>query len=552
MSDVSKHIVLAGPQNAGKSTLFNLLTTGYARPVNYAGSTVDFNRAPLKKEFNFEADLTDSPGIISLNSHTPEQKLTSDFLYETKPELIIAAVDATQLERHLYPAMQLKEQGFPVLVCITMRDLLEKSSRILDIKKLEELIGLPVIAVDNHQKDSANTVAEAARLCLERQVKKTYEPSLAQEQSVESVSELYSRIDVIKEKVITLKEGVNESRDMDRLFLHPLLGPMLFFSIMLLAFFAIYSLAGYPMEWIENFFAWVSDSTVSALFGKSEQIPWWGSFITDGLIAGTEAFAMFLPQIIILFLCLSILEDSGYLARGAVLVDKPLSMLGLNGRSFLPLLSGFACAIPAMMAARTVKNPLERKLTILIIPLMNCSARLPVYLLLIGFFTESAFTGSLIMTGLYLFSLIIGALAAVIISRLPAFKHRTSTFQLELPSLRVPIFRVILKSTRQRTGHYIKKAAPIIFIISVCLWLMTNFPLHRNEASQKLEVSEVNQSYAASIGHFTEPVMEPMGLDWRGSIVMISGFAAREVFVQSLALAYRDTSLSKASETEEI
>jgi ferrous iron transport protein B len=263
----------------------------------------------------------------------------------------------------------------------------------------------------------------------------------------------------------------------------------------------------------------------------------------DGLVAGIGSVVIFLPQIVILFLAMGLLEDTGYLARGAMLVDKPLSLIGLNGRSFMPLLSGFACAIPAMMAARTISSRWERIATIFIIPLMSCSARLPVYSLLLAFLLprEKPWIGGIALSALYFLGLIWGAVFATLISKLPNFKKHQSSFLLELPAYRKPLFRVVWTSTLHRAMWYLKKAGPNIVLLSIGLWLLTHLPVTPPQSGklQQNEYVSVEHSYAAKVGRILQPVMEPMGLDWRSGVALIMGFAAREVFVSSMALLYR-------------
>jgi len=279
--------------------------------------------------------------------------------------------------------------------------------------------------------------------------------------------------------------------------------------------------------------------------GTKQLLPdsWLSDLLADGLLGGIGAVSVFLPQIAILFLCMGYLEDSGYLARGAALVDRPLSKIGLNGKSFVPLLSGYACAIPGMMAARTISNRFERRLTIFIIPLMSCSARLPVYALLLAFLIpkDKPWLGGLALTGLYMMGMVLGAIVSTIISRFAKMKSRgTSGFMLELPALRKPVPRVVAISAWHKTAQYIRKAGPAIVVISLGLWVLTHTPTPpKSMQGESTEYITVSHSYAASIGHVIEPLTRPLGLDWRGGVAMICGFAAREVFVSSLALVYR-------------
>jgi ferrous iron transport protein B len=302
-------------------------------------------------------------------------------------------------------------------------------------------------------------------------------------------------------------------------------------------FTAIFWLAAPFMDAIDSGFGWAIEATRSAV--PNALLP---DLIADGLVGGIGAVMVFLPQILILFLAMGWLEDSGYLARGATLVDRPLAKLGLNGRSFVPLLSGYACAIPALMAARTIPNRRERFLTLLIIPLMSCSARLPVYALLLAFLTprDKPWLGGLGLTALYFLGLVLGFVVAGVVGRFLA-RREASHFMLELPTLRRPLLRVVLVSTFHKAWQYLRKAGPTIVVISLLLWVLTHYPVPPPDSATADggDYVALSHSYAAKIGHFIEPITEPMGLDWRGGVALLCGFAAREVFVGSLALVYR-------------
>jgi ferrous iron transport protein B len=303
------------------------------------------------------------------------------------------------------------------------------------------------------------------------------------------------------------------------------------------------------MEFVDESFA-----TLAYLSSEYFGISWYGDLISDGIISSVGAVMIFVPQIVILFLILGFLEDTGYLARGAMLIDKPLSKIGLNGRSFVPMLSGFACAIPAMMAARTISNKKERLLTIFIIPLMSCSARLPVYALLIAFLIpkENAIMGGLILSFIYLFSILSSVIIAAVINKFSKNLIRVednSSFILELPSYKLPKIKAVLRNTYSSTRQYLKEAGPVIIAFSIILWALTYFPntnpeieqgsLNNIEYQDAIQMERISTSYAAKIGHFIEPVMTPIGMDWRIGVSLISAFVAREVFVSSLALIFR-------------
>ncbi len=558
-------LALVGSANCGKTTLFNTLTGSHYNTVNYPGATVEYAVGEGKRFADFKCRIIDTPGLASLIPASPDEAVTIEALFSGKhqPDQIIAVADATQLSRHLYLVRQLIDLGFPVVLVVTMGDLLEKRGEKLDCRRLEELIDCPVLLLDPRRNESLPALGHALQA-----VKKTFEgktnPSAAQhadyvaKQNDDTITALYRNLDEVQALcLLPLKSNdaaKSPQRSWDRWLLHPVLGLLVFIAIMCGIFTAIFWLATPFMDAIDSGFGWAIASTKAVLPNS-----WITDLLADGLLGGFGAVLVFSPQIVILFLAMGYLEDSGYLARGAALVDRPLSAIGLNGKSFVPLLSGYACAIPAMLSARTIPSRFERNLTLFIIPLMSCSARLPVYTLLLTFLVPRSkpWLGGVFLTVLYLLGFVIAAALSTIISRWIKVKNESS-FLLELPTLRRPILRVVMASTWHKTVQYVRKAGWNIVIISVGLWVLTHTPVTTTpSASQagldsiaasttlappaeiQAEYVAITNSYAAKIGHFLEPIMQPMGLDWRGGVALISGFAAREVFVSALALVYR-------------
>jgi len=320
---------------------------------------------------------------------------------------------------------------------------------------------------------------------------------------------------------------------------------------MALTFTSIFWIAQPIMDFVSNIFGFLADEAL-LLLGNN----WFGDFISTGIITGVGSVMVFVPQIMILFLILGLLEDSGYLARGAMLIDRPLSKIGLNGKSFVPMLSGFACAIPAMMAARTIPNKRERYLTIFIIPLLSCSARLPIYALLLAFLFpgSNAWIAGLVLAGIYIFSITNSVVIAAIVNK---FSKRiineedNSSFILELPAYRSPKLKVVYNNMVTSAKSYLRKAGPVILVLSVAIWLLTYFPDYapkvetqnhtQNEIVQLQNAERLSHSYAADLGKFIQPVMTPIGMDWRVGVSLIAAFTAREVFVSSLALIFKVT-----------
>jgi ferrous iron transport protein B len=544
-------VALVGSANCGKTTLFNTLTGSHYNTVNYPGATVEYALGESRHLPGFECRVMDTPGITSLVPSSPDEQVTVDALFQGErcPDLLIAVADANQLSRHLYLTRQLLDLDFPIVLVVTMEDLLHRKGLRVDERALADLLDCPVFVLDPRKPERFSQLADSLRAVQARKPVSCPSPqrhrSFAAALTEERISETFHALDALEHLVVKPRfekagrDGLPQSHVAsfaDRLLLHPFFGLLIFFAAMCFIFTAIFWMASPLMDGIDALFGLMVAGAKSVL-----PVSWATDLFADGLVGGVGAVLVFLPQIAILFFAMGYLEDSGYLARGAALVDRPLSKIGLNGKSFVPLLSGYACAIPAMLAARTIPNRLERRLTLFIIPLMSCSARLPVYALLLAFLIpkNKPWLGGLAMTGLYLTGFLLGAIVSTLASR--AMKGKESSgFMLELPALRAPMLRVVLVSTWHKTAQYIRKAGPTILVIAIGLWVLTHTPVQPApvEGSDR-EYVAVSHSYAARLGHFIEPVTAPMGLDWRGGVALISGFAAREVFVGSLALVYR-------------
>ena len=577
-------ITLVGPPNSGKTTLFNQLSGKNFKTVNYPGSTVEYSTCKIQSKFGIQADVLDSPGIISLNPNSPDEEVSINSLYNHPelgaPNLLIATADASQISRHLLLAKQLIESGFNVIVAITMNDILAKRGYEVDENKLAEQLGCGVVKVDGRSGIGIDKLLSCVKPKLSADAdENTSLPFKAFENiSKEKLLAIYSDIERIERNVIvpinyvsqpnlkkaneklkilnpTLKYGSNRPDErtlkIDNYLLSRRWGLLFFFLIMAFTFTSIFWLANPFMELVDEFFGYLSTSA-AGLLGNT----WYSDLIADGIISGTGSVLVFLPQILILFLILGLLEDTGYLARGAMLIDKPLSKIGLNGKSFVPMLSGFACAIPAMLAARTISNRRERLLTIFIIPLMSCSARLPVYALLIAFLTppDKAWLGGIALAGIYISSILGSLIVAAFINK---FNKKiinavdSSSFILELPAYRVPKIKNVIRNSFESAKQYIYRAGPIILVLSIAIWLLTYFPNHtpeintdgltQDEIVQMVKAERLSTSYAADLGKFIQPVMSPLGMDWRIGVSLIAAFAAREVFVSSLAMIFKVT-----------
>jgi ferrous iron transport protein B len=578
-------ISLVGPPNSGKTTLFNYLSGKNYKTVNYPGATVEYSISRLLEKFGYSANVVDTPGIISLLPGSPDEAVSINSLYSHPrlgtPDLIIVTVDASQLSRHLLLVKQMLTCNFNLIIALTMLDILKRKGLGIDSNKLSDLLKSPVVNVDPRTGKGISELISQMEFTIGQQslTEKRKFTRLNGEGSFDGLLSLYRDIEIIEKEVlvrdepepqINLKKANKQLRILvnpkakieckqidrttlriDRLLLHRFWGIFFFFLIMAVTFTSIFWLAEPLMALVDSAFGFLSSASFDILGNN-----WFGDLIANGIISGTGSVLVFVPQILILFLILGLLEDSGYLARGAMLIDKPLSKIGLNGKSFVPMLSGFACAIPAMLATRTIPNKRERFLTIFILPLMSCSARLPVYALLIGFLipAEKSWLGGIMLACIYIFSIVSSVTVAGIINKFKNTLIRTednSSFILELPAYRKPKFRVIVINTYHNAKHYLRKAGPIILAFSIILWFLTYFPnsnprveqgnLTQNEFIKTQAAARLSTSYAADLGKFIQPVMTPMGMDWRVGVSLIAAFAAREVFVSSLALIFKVT-----------
>jgi ferrous iron transport protein B len=584
-------ITLIGPPNSGKTTIFNILSGKNYKTVNYPGSTVEYYTSRILAKYNIHAELLDSPGLISLIPESLDEKITIDSLYHHPtlgtPHLLIATVDASQLSRHLLLPVQLLKSGFNVIIALTMNDILQKRKVIISIEKLSKELGCSVIQINGRTKEGIGKLISTMNSSLENIRNNGKQKPVPYEQVVpnNSLVDTFLEIERITSKVlefkvgdhnINLKNANNQLKvhpsilqnngfttdeitlKLDRVLLHKYWGFLIFILVMGLTFTSIFWLAQPLMDLVDGLFSGLNNIVLTNF-----QIGWFSNLIAEGIISGVGSVLVFVPQIIILFVILGLLEDSGYLARGAMLIDKPLSKIGLNGRSFVPMLSGFACAIPAMLAARTIPNRKERLLTIFIIPLMSCSARLPVFALLIAYLVprDKLWLGGFLLAGIYLFGITISIVIAALLNkfRQKLFKAEdSSTFILELPTYRLPKLSSVLSHTYNSSKEYLLRAGPVILIFSILLWFLVYFPdtnpkietdgLTKTQISQVEKFERLEHSYAASIGKFIQPVMSPLGMDWRIGVSLISAFAAREVFVSSLALTFKVTSEEEASQ----
>ena len=541
-------VCLAGVPNAGKTALMNALTGGSFHTANYPGVTVTLSRGRSRPEFGPALNLVDLPGVHSTVAPSPEEELACRVIEGRhqliKPDALIVVVDATQLERHLKFAAYAASQGKRIVIALTMMDLLARSNVSINSGKLSDALGVPVIPVDGRTSWGVEELMTALARVTSQPVD-PFDNALARlpEEPVAAYAELremLGRSGAFRQNGSLMLARDSFTARVDRVVLHKYLGFPIFFLLLGGLFASIFWAAQPFMNLIDWSFKEAGQIVLAILPAGVVS-----RFLAEGILGGVGAVAIFFPQIVILFFLMTLLEDSGYLSRGAALVDRPLSYLGLHGRSFVPMLSGYACAIPAVLAARTIPSKRERLLTIWIIPLMSCSARLPVYaLLLAALLPGSAGRAGLALALIYVASLLIGALTAGLISRFILGKRSASMLAMEMPLYRKPLIKTTLRMTWTRSSAYLKKAGMPIVVISSCLWLLSNFgfgsrqPQPEHQPAPVIAQSELDSSFAAQLGQQIEPLLHPMGVDWRVGVGLISAFAAREVFVSTMAIVF--------------
>lgn len=538
---------LVGSPNSGKTTLYNWLTGARSKVVNYPGATVEYSVGPLRKQLqeqvlNLNLSFIDTPGIYSLAAQSEDERVTHATLFNTPAAIgkikgVIAVVDGTQLNRHLVLAEELKESGYPLIIVVTMADLLQKDQFQVKVDDLKNYFKCPVFIFNGllgaglfellneiKKMDSQISAPRSPNWDLTRKQRSLVE--------MKHLSNMARTTDDLRSSDFVDRLSLKQTKKIDDVLLHPVFGFVTFLFFMTILFSSVYWLATPMMDLIDQVFGFLAAKIVENIPGLL------GQFIGEGLIAAIGGVAVFVPQIFILFLGIGLLESTGYLARVACLIDRPLSKIGLGGRSFVPLLSGFACAIPALMATRNISSKKEKFLAQCIIPFMTCSARLPVFALLISFLfiDRSPVLAGLTMASLYFVSLFVGAVASGILSRFIDAQSKPR-LMMELPLYRWPRLRILFLQAAAKSKSFLFRAGPIILGLALVLWFATNFPQnHSTPMTSKAEIAQ--HSYAAQLGQIVEPIFKPLGLDWRGGFGLISAFAAREVFVSSLALMY--------------
>ncbi len=553
-------VALIGNPNSGKSSLFNLLT-GFRRHVaNYPGVSVDVGRAPIRGIAR-RVELLDLPGSYSLTAVSPDEALVRDALEgrlpkTARPDLTIVVVDATNLRRNLFLLTELYEFNQPIVVALNMSDIARARGLSIDPQLLGERLGVPIVPVVATRSASAAPLRIAVERALESGLPPT--PSVAAPEPGTTPEARYAWIDAALAGV-TQRVGHSlstRSERADRIITHPLWGGLLLLAVMFLIFQSIFTWAGPLMDLIDGGFGAMSETV-----GAWVPAGMWRSLVTDGLIGGVGGVLIFLPQIMILFAFIALLEDLGYMSRAAYMMDRAMRVFGLTGRAFIPLLSSYACAVPAIMGTRAIGDRRERFVTILIAPFMSCSARLPVYVLLTAaLIPATSYLGGwvdlrgLVLLGMYLVGLIV-ALPIALLLRKTVFRGPPPAFMLELPSYKWPRARAIWARVGGAARGFVVRAGTIILAVNLVVWALAYFP-HAPETRARVEQRAAAESwdesrfdhelagayqrdsYLGQMGRAIEPVVKPMGWDWRIGMAVIASFPAREVVVATLGTIY--------------
>lgn len=585
-------IALSGNPNSGKTTIFNDLTGSHQKVANWPGVTVARKEGRFAHK-DYDIHIVDLPGTYSLSARSLEELIARDFLLEGSPELVLDIVDATNIERNLYLLVQLLELELPVVVVANIMDEAKKKGMQINFELLSQLLGIPFVPVigktnegiDNLKETIVSVVEGKESLCVRppiysneieceierlifliKKVGIKYPArwiAISLLENDEDVThricgehkELLGQAEISRKKLSeffgddpasiiveqrygyiagAIKETVKHaplsrvdfSDRIDTVLTHRILGLPIFLFFIWLTFEITFRLGAYPQAWLQSLFGWLSDLTISYM---GETI--YSDLVAHGIIDGIGSVAAFLPNILLLFLCIALFEDSGYMARMAFLVDRVMHFFGLHGKSFVSLFMGFGCNVPAIMSTRTLENRSDRIITILVNPFISCSARLPVYVLLIGTFFAAEYAGS-IFFGIYIFGILVALLSARLF-RSALFKDCAAPFIMELPPYRMPTIKSMLIHMWHRTAYFLKRMGTVILAAAVIIWFLSNFP-----RTSELESPDLEQTYLADMGRMVSPVFEPLGFDWKDTVALISGFFAKEVVVSTLGVIY--------------
>ena len=513
-------IALLGNPNVGKTTLFNSLTGSNQKVGNWPGVTVD------RKEGSYKhMKIVDLPGIYAMDTFSNEEKISKNFLKTEDVDLIVNIVDGSNLERNLYLTMQLKEFKKPMVILVNMIDVATKKGVNIDYNALEKSFKAKVIPIIASKEKGLDGIFQFLD-------KKDYSDFLdTEEYSFSDEKEAYNYIGNKLKKCMKINENndkLNTSQKIDKVVLNPYLAYPIFIGIMLLMFQFTFAWVGQPLsDLLDGFVADTLMPFVSNLL--SNTAPWFQSLIVDGIISGVGGILVLLPVIIVLFFCLNILEDSGYMARVAFIMDTFMRRIGLSGKAFIPMITGFGCSVPGIMASRTLESEKDRKLTALLIPFMSCNAKLPVYVIFAAvFFPNNA---TFVVASLYILGILMAFLIGLIFKN-TLFKKDEEPFIMELPEYKIPDAKSVFKELSSKTLGFLKKAGTIIFAMSVLIWFLQNFNFTGL-------VSDIEDSFLFNIGSFIAPIFKPLGFgSWEASVSILTGIMAKETVISTMEVIY--------------
>lgn len=583
------NIILVGQPNVGKSSLINALCKSNLKVGNFPGVTVEKASAKIVYK-NYTLEFIDLPGTYALDGYSEEEKITQNYIKTQNYDLIINILDSTNLKRNLILSTQLLECQKKMILALNMSDEAKKEGFSIDVKKLEELIKTPSISISSRTKENLNALLdliiqthEAAFTPFLRPYGEQLEEELAKiQQDIEklnlnenprayAVSLLQNKIqnnvcqemvknsqnrlferyqsqnidEIFKEDLLAFSAELSQqiskqkptsnniTRSLDALLINKYLGVPIFLFLMWVLFQLTFTLGAIPMDYIEMGFGALGDLCKEYI--SNELL---ASVLADGIIGGVGAVILFLPNILILFFGIALLETTGYMSRVAFLLDGILHKFGLHGKSFIPLITGFGCSVPAFMATRTLKNKGDRLLTLFVVNFMSCGARLPVYVLFIGAFFESEKAGNYLF-GIYILGAFLGLLAAKFL-KMTAFRGIDEPFIMEMPKYRMPNWNLVCQMSLNKAKMYLKKAGTFILLASVLIWFASNFPIQTNAPEDEKEAAElqIENSYLGQFGKTIEPIFAPLEFDWKLSVSLLSGLAAKEVMISTLGVLY--------------
>ncbi len=552
MNNQTIRIALVGQPNVGKSMLINSISNSKLKVGNFSGVTVEKKEVKFTYK-NYNIEIVDLPGTYSLTNYSIEEKIVKNFLNKEKYDIILNVIDSTNLQRNLLLTSELLTLNKKMIIALNMDDEAQKENICIDEKKLSTYLNKPCIKTSAAKKDGISKLLDEiinTYLNVQEPYKQFF--SNSKPNNDEILTQRFNFVSKIAKECMSIKKQTKKTttEKIDSILMNKFLGLPIFLFLMWGLFQLTFTLGEIPMDYIDSGFASLID-LVKQTLGENQL----SSLLGDGIIAGVGAVILFLPNIIILFFGIALLESTGYMSRVAFLLDGILHKFGLHGKSFIPLVTGFGCSVPAYMAARTLKNDRDRLLTLFIIGFMSCGARLPIYVLFVGAFFEQQNAGNILFL-IYISGAILGLFAAKIL-RVVIFKGQDEPFVMEMPKYRLPSTKLIYNAVTLKALMYLKKAGTFILAASVLIWFMSNYPKYpdiEEEFNQKIELAindedkanlenelslyNLENSYLGKLGKVSEPFFAPLGFDWKMAVALETGLAAKEIVVSTLAILY--------------